>query len=144
MCLRLCTGFKRGFLRRDAPMRALWSDRPNCSHNVSQKVKRIRRLSETVPSNINTEFVPTELKSVYHCLRHNCPINFSNLFLCDFPVSNYQIDSRTMQFLLYLFTLLQPEQISTKELPKCRNYRINSGRKFSRYFRGVATAEMIA
>ena len=27
-------------------MRALWSDRPNCSHNVSQKVKRIRRLSD--------------------------------------------------------------------------------------------------
>ena len=27
-------------------MRALWSDRPNCSHNVSQKVKRIRRFSE--------------------------------------------------------------------------------------------------
>ena len=26
-------------------MRALWSDRPNCSHNVSQKVKRIRRFS---------------------------------------------------------------------------------------------------
>ena len=28
-------------------MRALWSDRPNCSHNVSQKVKRIKRLSES-------------------------------------------------------------------------------------------------
>ena len=29
-------------------MRALWSDRPNCSHNVSQilKVTRIRRVSE--------------------------------------------------------------------------------------------------
>ena len=27
-------------------MRALWSDRPKCSHNVSQKVKRIRRVSE--------------------------------------------------------------------------------------------------
>ena len=27
-------------------MRALWSDRPSCSHNVSQKVKRIRRLSD--------------------------------------------------------------------------------------------------
>ena len=27
-------------------MRALWSDRQNCSYNVSQKVKRIRRLSE--------------------------------------------------------------------------------------------------
>ena len=27
-------------------MRALWSERPNCSHNVSQKVKRIRRLSD--------------------------------------------------------------------------------------------------
>ena len=38
--------FLRGFLHRDASMRALWSDRPNCSHNVSQKVKRIRRVSE--------------------------------------------------------------------------------------------------
>ena len=28
-------------------MRALWSGRPNCSHNVSQKVKRIRRFSES-------------------------------------------------------------------------------------------------
>ena len=27
-------------------MRALWSDRQVCSHNVSQKVKRIRRFSE--------------------------------------------------------------------------------------------------
>ena len=27
-------------------MRALWLDRQNCSHNVSQKVKRIRRLSD--------------------------------------------------------------------------------------------------
>ena len=27
-------------------MRALWSDRQNCSHNVSQKFKRIRRFSE--------------------------------------------------------------------------------------------------
>ena len=28
-------------------MRALWSGKPNCSHNVSQKVKRIRRLSDS-------------------------------------------------------------------------------------------------
>ena len=27
-------------------MRALWSDRQNCSHNVPQKVKRIRRFSD--------------------------------------------------------------------------------------------------
>ena len=27
-------------------MRALWSDRQNCSHNVSQKVKRIGLFSE--------------------------------------------------------------------------------------------------
>ena len=27
-------------------MRALWSDRQNCSHNVSQKVKRIKRVSD--------------------------------------------------------------------------------------------------
>ena len=32
-------------------MRALWSDRPNCSHNVSQKVKRIRCLSENYDGN---------------------------------------------------------------------------------------------
>ena len=30
-------------------MRALWLDRPNRSHNVSQKVKRIRRVSEVHP-----------------------------------------------------------------------------------------------
>ena len=29
-------------------MRARWSERPNCSHNMPQKVKRIRRLSEHV------------------------------------------------------------------------------------------------
>ena len=29
--------FQRGFLQRDASMRALWSDRPNCSHNVCLK-----------------------------------------------------------------------------------------------------------
>ena len=27
------------FLQRDASMRAIWSDKQNCSHNVSQKVK---------------------------------------------------------------------------------------------------------
>ena len=39
--------FQRGFLPRDASMRALWSSRQNCSHNVSQKLKRIRRFSES-------------------------------------------------------------------------------------------------
>ena len=29
-------------------MRALWSERQNCSRNVSQKVKRIRRLSDLI------------------------------------------------------------------------------------------------
>ena len=29
-------------------MRAVWSDRPNCSHNVSQKVKRIGRFSDSI------------------------------------------------------------------------------------------------
>ena len=46
--------FLRGFLQRDASMRALWSDRPNCSHNVSQKVKRIRRVSDYHPSKNGT------------------------------------------------------------------------------------------
>ena len=34
------------FEERDASMRAPSSDRQNCSHNVSQTVKRIRRVSE--------------------------------------------------------------------------------------------------
>ena len=33
--------FSRGFLQRDASMRALWSDRQNCSHSMSPKFKRI-------------------------------------------------------------------------------------------------------
>ena len=37
-------------------MRALWPDRPNCSHNVSQKLKRIRRLSEVI---LNEEEKPS-------------------------------------------------------------------------------------
>ena len=44
--------FLRGFLQRGASMRALWSDRQNCSHNVSQKVKRIRRLSHIFGCNL--------------------------------------------------------------------------------------------
>ena len=28
-------------------MRALWSDRQNCSHNVSQKFKRIKRVPDS-------------------------------------------------------------------------------------------------
>ena len=35
-------------------MRAHWSDRPNCSHNVSQKVRRIRRVSDGSPFLQNT------------------------------------------------------------------------------------------
>ena len=35
-----------GFLQRDAPMRALRSARQNRSHDMSQKVKRIRRFSD--------------------------------------------------------------------------------------------------
>ena len=52
--------FERGFLQRDASMRALWSDRPNCSHNVSQKFSGVNKsarerigrqnLSQKVPS----------------------------------------------------------------------------------------------
>ena len=35
--LEVCTGFLRGFLQRGASMRALWPDRQNRSHDVSQK-----------------------------------------------------------------------------------------------------------
>ena len=43
-------------------MRALWSDRPNCSHNVSQKVKRIRRLSEFLGGRLRAAENATHLK----------------------------------------------------------------------------------
>ena len=44
MCLRVCTGFK-GVSFREAHLRALWSDR-QIALITSQKVKRIRRVSE--------------------------------------------------------------------------------------------------
>ena len=45
-CMRTNIGFKGGCLPREASMRAFWSDRQNCSHDVSQKFERIRRFSE--------------------------------------------------------------------------------------------------
>ena len=36
-------------------MRAIWSARQNCSHNVSQKVKRIRHLSEIFEQRLNLQ-----------------------------------------------------------------------------------------
>ena len=36
-------------------MRALWSDRPNCSHNVFQKVKRTKRFSDIWPPRLHAE-----------------------------------------------------------------------------------------
>ena len=35
-CLRMSAGFYKEFLQRDASRRALWSDRQNCSHDVSK------------------------------------------------------------------------------------------------------------
>ena len=46
-------------------MRALWSDRPNCSHNVSQKVKRIRRFSEKGQS-LCSLFLPENRAQSHH------------------------------------------------------------------------------
>ena len=38
--------FYRGLRQRDPSMRALWSDRQICSHNLSQQVKRIKHITE--------------------------------------------------------------------------------------------------
>ena len=40
--------------RFHASMRALWLDRHNCSHNVSQKVRRIKRISDRIESGLRT------------------------------------------------------------------------------------------
>ena len=37
-CVRISTGFKRSFLQRDAPMRALWSNRRYCSTTCLKNV----------------------------------------------------------------------------------------------------------
>ena len=49
-------------------MRALWSDRPKCSHNVSHNVKRIRRFSET-----KLATPPTCYRSLSGPSRLKCP-----------------------------------------------------------------------
>ena len=52
-------------------MRALWSDRQNCLHNVSQKVKGMRHFSETVPVVPGTLRVPSRSKCL--CSSFDCP-----------------------------------------------------------------------
>ena len=47
-CLRISTGFLRGFLQRNTSMRALLSDRQNCSHSVSQEFGRTRLSSDMI------------------------------------------------------------------------------------------------
>ena len=65
------------FLQRDASMRALWSDRQICSHNVSRKLKRIRRLSEYGP----LSFGPQHLQERRTFPRNLCIKNHSLLNL---------------------------------------------------------------
>ena len=57
-------------------MRALFSDRPNCSHNVSQKVKRIMRVSDVIVQAPN----PVE-DFVLACL-HACCVPIKMLKRC--------------------------------------------------------------
>ena len=45
--------FHRGFLHRGTSLRALWSDRQDCSHSVPRKFKCIRLFSELVISGHN-------------------------------------------------------------------------------------------
>ena len=54
MRLRICTGFK-GVSFRETHLWALWSDRQNCSHNVSQKVKHIRAPFWSLPALTNSQ-----------------------------------------------------------------------------------------
>ena len=64
----------RGFLQRDASTRALWSDKQNCSHNVSHKFQPIRRFSE---SNLSfcgcvAELQCHQMTSTYQCYYNQC------------------------------------------------------------------------
>ena len=52
-------------------------------------------------------------------------------FCCNFPVTNYRIDSCT-NFCCNLFTLLPPDRSLEKRTTLCRNYQINSGQNFLR------------
>ena len=52
-------------------MRALWSNRQNCSHNVSQNLKRISRLSEHYKGHQHTDGNFTETLNNMEDLRQN-------------------------------------------------------------------------
>ena len=95
-------------------MRALWSDRPNCSHNVSQKVKRIRCFSDfsrepklnfwrgcfgfwgSVPCPWETDFLP-----LLFPVPLSPPSLFPSLSLFPFPLSEF-----SLSLSLYLFPIL--------------------------------------
>ena len=60
-------------------MRAIWSAKQNCSHNVSQKLKRIRRFSDDfqkkcVPSLCDGYYVCMEFLLVLSCGQHHPPL----------------------------------------------------------------------
>ena len=55
-------------------MRALWSDRQNCSHNVSRKVKRIKRLSDTFPNSQSPRTLDVPIRGAQFAADRIAPI----------------------------------------------------------------------
>ena len=62
-------------------MRTLWSDRPNCSHNVSQKVKRIRRFSEKCPPSLT--LLKQTLPFVFACVWQPRALRACGAYACN-------------------------------------------------------------
>ena len=63
-------------------MRALWSDRQNCSHNVSHKVKRIRRLSEKGPEEHGAAGYFPKILLLKRATMVLCPFHRSHREIC--------------------------------------------------------------
>ena len=81
-------------------MRALWSERPNCSHNVSQKVKRIRCFSDNFyifgnpgPLQISSVCQAFRLDGIQTNLKQDSDTNSDNIPTTD-QVRSYSISDK--------------------------------------------------
>ena len=127
--------FYRGFLQRDASMRALWSDRKNCSHNVSQKVKSIKRLSEqglsVLRSSLKSVTDSGRLVAISHWFRpisrYQSPISRyqSPISRCQSPISRYQSPLGTFGAIPPEFLVLLSSQWPGRDTEKRRNSLTN-------------------
>ena len=65
-------------------MRALWSDRPNCSHNVSQELERIKCFSK-YQKNTALTFSQSSQRKLFRKTRSDELFDLGVFYRVDFP-----------------------------------------------------------